>query len=361
MIFDEIIKENQNNNALAQAYNELKRNNQEQAPLKFCKNDKKYDKVNLIYGDPPSGIYTWHELFKRTFERNGLLHYAYCYDHDDPLNFEEMLKYPIICINGDWEPVLFFLKMINGNQYVANINTESLITRSGSAFYYNAALENSKYYNMCFFVIGSDMGKIPGMLSYWLPSWTHTEFFDDIDSPVYDKMGFIGSLHGRYDFFSKDKNKIIQIAHAKRCKDLTEDIMEYVKLINKFKILINPGGATSKGMVGKTFEYMACKRLCFCHLEEEGMAKSRWLFEDGKDIVYYKTFEELEDKYNYYLQNPEKAREIALSGYHKVRKFHNADARIKRIAEITLHHANGGDYDEGLNDINLFGGKAGEL
>ena len=85
---------------------------------------------------------------------------------------------------------------------------------------------------------------------YWLPSWVHTELLDNIASPLYDKIGFIGSLHGRQAFFSHDRNQILQIAKAERRNDALEDLMEYVKLINKFKVLVSPMGATTKGNGG---------------------------------------------------------------------------------------------------------------
>ena len=133
--------------------------------------------------------------------------------------------------------------------------------------------------------------------------------------------------------------------------------MEYVKLINKFKVLVSPMGATTKGMVGKALEFMACKRLCLCYLNEEAMFNSRWLFEDGKDLIYFRNFKEMEEKYTFCIQHPDKAAEITLSGYNKVRKFHNADVRAKRLAEIVLHHANGGAYNAAFDDVALFGGE----
>ena len=41
----------------------------------------------------------------------------------------------------------------------------------------------------------------------------------------------------------------------------------------------------------------------------------------------------------------------------KFRKFHNADVRAKRLAEIVLHHANGGAYNAAFDDVALFGRK----
>jgi spore maturation protein CgeB len=116
--------------------------------------------------------------------------------------------------------------------------------------------------------------------------------------------------------------------------------------------------ASGRFMTTKAFEYMACNRLCFCYLDEEYMFKSRLLFEDGKEIIYFKTLPELEEKYRYYLEHPKEAEKIAQAGYEKVRKYHNTDIRAKRFVQILLHHANGGKYDESYNNVSLFGGKS---
>ena len=362
MIVNEILKEHPGNEILIQLRNEFSKNIPECSNITFTpshnRSINKFDKINLLYADPPSGIYTMQHGLKTALERNGYLYYSFSYNHNEPLDLQKLVKYPILCINGDWEPQLFLVKMVAGKQFVANIQTESLVTRESYTFYYDHAKDKSKYFDLFFVMPEDSLNPYGDKPRYWLPSWVHTELFDDIASPLYDKIGFIGSLHGRHDFLSHDRNQILYIAKAERRNDMLEDLMEYVRLINKFKVLVSPMGAATKGMVGKSFEFMACKRLCLCYLDDKSMFKSRWLFEDGKDLVYFKTFEEMEEKYKFYVQHPDIADEIALSGYYKVRKFHNADVRAKRIAEIILHHANGGTYNESFDDIALFGGKA---
>lgn len=360
-IVNEVLKEHPGNEILIQLRNEFSKNIPESSNITFTptrnRSINKFDKINLLYADPPRGIFMMQHGLKTALERNGYLYYSFSYDHNVPLDLQKLVKYPILCINGDWEPLLFLVKMVAGKQFVANIQTESLVTRNGDTFYYDNAKDKSKYFDLFFVMPEDSLNPYGDKPRYWLPSWVHTELFDDITPPLYGKIGFIGSLHGRHDFLSQDRNQILYVAKAERRNDMLEDLMEYVKLINKFKVLISPMGATTKGLVGKSFEFMACKRLCLCYLDEKSMFKSRWLFEDGKDLVYFKTFEEMEEKYKFYTQHPDIADEIALSGYYKVRKFHNADVRAKRIAEIILHHANGGTYNESFNDIALFGGK----
>jgi spore maturation protein CgeB len=111
------------------------------------------------------------------------------------------------------------------------------------------------------------------------------------------------------------------------------------------------------GMTGRAFEIMACKRLCLCYLNEDTMFKHMELFKDGEDIVYWKTFEEMAEKFEYYKAHPEEAQRIALNGYNKVRAHHNQDVRAKFFADTVLKMANekadkkfkesmGRDYDD---------------
>ena len=319
----------------------------------------KYDKINFVYRDP-SSIYSSYTCFrglKTALERNGLLHYSYDVSGSERLNLSALLKYPILCITGSWEPVFDVVQLVNGRQFTAEINSESLHTRQGDMDdnYYDLVRDRSNYFDMYFTGAEIDLDSYFGKPCYWMPSWAHVELLDDISPPVYDKLGFIGQIAGgREEFFAKDKNKIFLLANTVPRKDALENVIELCRLINKFKILVTPMGVRFMGMTGKTYEYMACKRLCLCYLNEDYMFKTKLLFREGGDIVFFKTFEEMEEKYKYYLRKHEVANRIALAGYYKVRTFHNADIRAKRFAALVLHHANGGKYDRALNDVSAF-------
>jgi len=369
----------------------------------------KYDKINFVYRNPSSisSPYMYFRGLKTALERNGLLHYTYDVTGTEPLDMNELLKFPILFIRGSWEPIFNVVKLVSGKQFTATINTESLFPKKGSypgqdrlkisklfrkrsyskifellrqknssemlnlfkrnifrakgsreKDYFTVLKNRSKYFDLYFSPVEEDLEKYFGKPCYWFPSWVHTELLDDVAPPVSDKIGFIGTLGGqRRKFFKQNKKGIIECLRTLPKDDALENVKELCKLVNKYKYLINPGGYAVRCMTGKTFEYMACKRLCFCYLDEEYMFKSRLLFEDKKEIVYFKTFAELEEKYRYYLKNSEKADQIAQTGYEKVRKYHNADVRAKRFVNLVLHHANGGEYNESFNEISTFGGK----
>ena len=71
-----------------------------------------------------------------------------------------------------------------------------------------------------------------------------------------------------------------------------------------------------------------------------GFMLSNWqeeipdLFEEGKEIVTYRTPEELVDKADYYLQHEDERARIAVNGYRKVKARHTYEHRLEKIISI---------------------------
>jgi len=57
-------------------------------------------------------------------------------------------------------------------------------------------------------------------------------------------------------------------------------------------------------------------------------------FEEDKDFVFYKSLDDLTDKINIYLNNPELRNQIAGNGQKKVEQNHTLDLRAKKILEV---------------------------
>ena len=377
----------------------------------------KYNKINFLYRTPVSiyASYMYYKGLENALRRNNLLYYAYDLSSKESLQMEELFKYPILSVTGSWEPVFNIIKLIFGRQFIAEINPESLFPIKKENFqisepfrknyfrilklyyfqilklyfqkikkliwqknyreiktllkryflkprsiegkdYFEVIKKRVKYFNLYFSPVEGDINKYFGKPCYWFPSWANIKILDDSTSPASNKLGFIGSIRGqRINFFSQDKNKIIEFANTTFKGNFLENTKELCRLINRYEYLLCPMGVRVKTMPGKVFEFMACKRLVFCYLNEEYMFKSKRLFEDEKEIVYFKTFPELEEKYRYYLKNPKEAEQIAERGYEKVRKYHNADVRAKWFAKIILHHANGGENEDSYNDLSQYG------
>lgn len=57
-------------------------------------------------------------------------------------------------------------------------------------------------------------------------------------------------------------------------------------------------------------------------------------FENGKDLVYYESIDDMLRKADYYLNHEEERLAIAESGYEKVKKYHSYEQRVEKILEI---------------------------
>ena len=58
------------------------------------------------------------------------------------------------------------------------------------------------------------------------------------------------------------------------------------------------------------------------------------LFEDGKDLVTYKTLDEMVEKAKYYLAHDKEREKIAAAGYAKAIKLHTYQNRIRTILDV---------------------------
>lgn len=58
------------------------------------------------------------------------------------------------------------------------------------------------------------------------------------------------------------------------------------------------------------------------------------LYEPGKDMVMFKSFEEMQDLADYYLKHEDERMRIAMNGYQTTAKYHTTRQRIRRMIEI---------------------------
>lgn len=125
------------------------------------------------------------------------------------------------------------------------------------------------------------------------------------------QMGFVGSIghkiyRKRKEFieeFSKFNNLVIE---------KTKTFDEYNNLLNKIRFFISADIGFGEYMQ-KNFEAMACGCVLCAWDQGEEENKANGL-EDMKNIVLYKSREELEKKLEYLTENPEKADNIAKAG-----------------------------------------------
>lgn len=94
----------------------------------------------------------------------------------------------------------------------------------------------------------------------------------------------------------------------------------------------NGRGVPALSVNPRTFEISACGTLQVCD-ERDELTR---LYEPGKEIVTYRTAEELQEKLQYYLEHEEERREIALQGYLRTLREHTYRRRLDRMLQIAL-------------------------
>lgn len=300
------------------------------------------DKINFLYNESMqlgSG-YMCTKGLAEAFKRIGVLNYAFNTTGPEFLNEEEFQKYPIFYVRGFLQGRMPFVTA-GGTQKKITLQSESFYTRHGKMDSSSAMIrEREKLFDLMITFAETDVNlyKIP---TIWMPSWADITVLDDLYPPQYDKLGFIGGMPGREDWYRQDKNKIIMHKQTELHRDPLINAQRYTELICKFKILVAPPGRFFNSMTGRTFEILACKRLCLSYLNPDTMFEHMKLFQDGVDLVYWSTFEEMEEKYNYYLKHTDEAAQIAENGYNKVRKYFNQDIMAQFIADNMLALSNG--------------------
>lgn len=65
------------------------------------------------------------------------------------------------------------------------------------------------------------------------------------------------------------------------------------------------------------------------------------IFEDGKEVVSYQSFDDLIEKLNFYLENEEARLEIIENGYSKVHKEHTYQIRLERLLDVVFNNSSG--------------------
>lgn len=289
------------------------------------------------------------------FKRQGTLHYAFDTCGPEFMNEEEFKKYPIFYIRGFLQGRLPFVEA-GGEQFKATLQSESFYTRHGKVDPSSAMIRaREKYFGLFITFAESDLNMY-SVPTIWMPSWGDITMLDDISAPIYDELGFIGCLAGREDWFKQDKNKIIKHCQTELSRSALINAKRYTEMINKFKILVAPPGRAFNSMTGRVFEIMACRRLCLAYINPDTMFKHTELFKDGEDYVTWQTFEEMEEKYHYYIKNPDEMWRIATNGYNKVRKYNNQEKAARFIYEMTINASQGKpvtDYDKWVNEDKL--------
>lgn len=142
-----------------------------------------------------------------------------------------------------------------------------------------------------------------------------------------ERLSLIAEMSKRFptDVYTDDEREFV----LARNKGLADYWNEAPKIFNRSRINLNLTlRSIRSGIPLRVWDIMASGGFCITNYQPE----IPLYFEEDKDIVIFRSKEELFDKTAYYLSHEEERAAIALSGYNKVRKYHDYDSRIDEMA-----------------------------
>ena len=157
--------------------------------------------------------------------------------------------------------------------------------------------------------------------SYWFPNSYPDDLMSPLDIEKTIDIGFCGNVLNRgHVIDSLDKYGIKKVIFV-----IGDDM---VTAINSYKIHLNYN--ISNDINYRTFETCGCGTMLLTNYTP-GLEK---LFDIGKEIVVYKSIEDLDNKVKYYLENEDERKKIAKAGHERSKKDHTYFERAKKLIEI---------------------------
>lgn len=157
--------------------------------------------------------------------------------------------------------------------------------------------------------------------SYWFPNAYPDDLIYPLDIAKTTDVGFCGNILNRGHVIDSLEKYNIK-------KDIFVIGEEMVKSINSYKIHINCNIADDINY--RTFETTGCKTLLLTNYTP-GLEK---LFDIGKEVIVYENLEDLNNKVNYFLNNPEELNQIAEAGHKRSKENHTYFNRAQSLVEI---------------------------
>ena len=146
-----------------------------------------------------------------------------------------------------------------------------------------------------------------GTYCEWLPLACDPDLHRKLDLPKLHDISFIGNYSGMKYI---QRKLILQLLQCYFKVNIVQAFGEdMVKVVNESKICFNRSLGGDFNM--RVFETLGCGTMLLTDEIKNGLP---YLFEDGKDLVLYRSYKELLDEVNYYLTNDEEREKIAEQG-----------------------------------------------
>ncbi|MBQ7972878.1 MAG: glycosyltransferase [Lachnospiraceae bacterium] len=129
--------------------------------------------------------------------------------------------------------------------------------------------------------------------------------------------------------------KVYTVSNTERYPEIINcgpvDFQKQAPLIfnqSKINVYVTPR-AIQTGIPGRVLEIIACQGFVLTNYQEDLAAE----FEEGKEIVMYRSLEDLVAKTNYYLTHEEERQSIIRAGYEKVMREYNYAEKLRKILD----------------------------
>lgn len=137
-------------------------------------------------------------------------------------------------------------------------------------------------------------------------------------------------LAERYDIHLYTRDSEMVPSGVKRFPEVDQQNEAY-KVFYSSKININiTMRSIESGVPMRIFDIMSVGGFVLSNYQEEISE----LFEEGKEIVTFKTPEELLEKADYYLSHDKERQQIGINGYKKIKKCYTYEQQIRKIVSI---------------------------
>ncbi|MCB9029438.1 MAG: glycosyltransferase [Deltaproteobacteria bacterium] len=168
-----------------------------------------------------------------------------------------------------------------------------------------------------------------------LPHPKDPTVFNDTNLERDIDVSFIGTLRGdRAERLNNIRSLGVDVFHTGGQREAKLPISEYARYLQRSKMTINFvqfNGIEYEKVAGRMFEATLCGTLL---LEPASSDAQAW-FEPMKEYVPYSNDEDLVNKINYYLENPEEREEIAENGRLKCLQSYTGKNFWNKVIEIS--------------------------
>ncbi len=262
---------------------------------------------------------------------------------------KEAINKKIVKIARSYDPKLIF---VNKGELIPKVVIQEIKSKNNRIInlfpeylnYWKMARDLSSFYDIFLvfdYPLLKRLNKIGRKNAYYLPFGAEIEKKED-RKKIYD-ISFIGTWRkSRENTLKKLSEFNLNIWGDSRWYN--SSLKQFVKggrisqqkmkdIIKKSKINLNIyfAGFKLDGAALRVFEVTGCGEFL---LSEYKNSISK-LYKLGKEVVCYRTIQEMKKKITYFLNNPEEREKIALWGYNRARKNHTWEKRLNKILAMS--------------------------